>query len=440
MKTVKDQTVEKPGDTGAPSSGGGGDPAPKIWTITGTLRVRESELEGVSTDRALKGIEVKVQASDLGADGPWSTWGTVRTDGDGAFRLTENNEGNTRFFRVQARLVSADLTVEDGSLVDIGHLDIADRNWRTVWKSGTQRGGPAVALGALVVASGQPEDRGDAYFRRQALIWYVLRRTIDTVVDHEQWFAIGDQVKALYPARSGIATSYRNGATMHLQIDTSAWEPDTVLSYFWQAWHDFHTSGSGKLTQGWPSEAFATGFAGFATMAIQHELWGGRLKKPFSRRYVAAGLAISTMDELEREPDGIISALRLLRFDDRHGWWSHLFGTAQQYPDNRPDDDGDGEPDFSGEVSIKKRLDGRVLPDEPHYLSLWDLLHTFRADAHAGWPDDLSLGDGDDGLLRFVDRVADIHGLGDDTRAMLLNALDPLGTKEPFEWLPKSES
>ena len=47
MKTVKDQTVEKPGDTGAPSSGGGGDPAPKIWTITGTLRVRESELEGV---------------------------------------------------------------------------------------------------------------------------------------------------------------------------------------------------------------------------------------------------------------------------------------------------------------------------------------------------------------------------------------------------------
>ena len=57
----------------------------KVWTITGRVRVRESEIDGDSHDRPLKGIEVKVSASDIGADGPWTEWGTVRTDADGDF-------------------------------------------------------------------------------------------------------------------------------------------------------------------------------------------------------------------------------------------------------------------------------------------------------------------------------------------------------------------
>src|SRR5690606_33167749 len=123
MKSMQDQQVgTRPGSTPSQGSGGGGTSA-KVWTITGRLRVRESELEGFPVERPLKGIEVKVQASDLGADGPWSTWGTVLTGGDGGFSLSETNNGRTRFFRVQARLVSSDLVVEDGTMVDLGNLD-----------------------------------------------------------------------------------------------------------------------------------------------------------------------------------------------------------------------------------------------------------------------------------------------------------------------------
>jgi hypothetical protein len=91
---------------------------------------RESEIDGDSHDRPLKGIEVKVSASDLGADGPWTEWGTVRTDADGDFSLSETNSGKTRFFRMQTRLVGADLAVQDGTLDDLESLDLLDRNWR----------------------------------------------------------------------------------------------------------------------------------------------------------------------------------------------------------------------------------------------------------------------------------------------------------------------
>ena len=98
----------------------------------------------------------------------------MRTDADGDFAVSETNNGKSRFFRVQARLYGVDLVVEDGTLADVGALDLADRNWRTIWKSGTQREGPAVSVGTRVFVFGQSLDLGDPIFRHQALIWYVL--------------------------------------------------------------------------------------------------------------------------------------------------------------------------------------------------------------------------------------------------------------------------
>ncbi|NYE21496.1 hypothetical protein [Microbacterium immunditiarum] len=429
MKQVKEQTTQQ---SGSPhTSGGGGGGGTKTWTITGMLRVRESEIEGTSKDRALKGIEVKVQASDVSASGPWTTWGTARTDAQGAFRVTEENNGKTRFFRVQARLVASDLTVEDGSLVDLSKVDIADRNWRLIWKSSGQLSGPSVSLGTKVIASGQPHDLGSVEFRRQAMLWYLHRTTIDELKRQDAWFAIDDQVKVLYPARGGFQVSYLNGAVIHLQEGTSDWKPDVALQWFWQAWHNFHTGST--------SEYFRAGFAAFAMMATMHELWGARLKKPYNRRYVAAGLSISTMDELEHEPLGVQHGLRLLRCGGRRSWWSHLFGTAQKYPDNREDADGDGKPDEPVEAGIKQRLTGRVVPvNEPDHLTFWEILRAFRADRKHGWSSDFALSEADgDGLLAFIARVASIHELSEDTHAMLIDALDPLSTKEPFEWLPQ---
>ena len=107
MESIPDVQVATRPTTGSSSGGGGG--ASKVWAITGQVRVRESEIDGDSHDRPLKGIEVKVSASDIGADGPWTEWGTVRTDADGDFAVSETNNGKSRFFRVQARLYGVDL-------------------------------------------------------------------------------------------------------------------------------------------------------------------------------------------------------------------------------------------------------------------------------------------------------------------------------------------
>jgi hypothetical protein len=435
MKSIPDVQVETRPDTG--SAGGGGGSA-KVWSITGRVRVRESEIDGDSHDRPLKGIEVKVSASDIGGDGPWTEWGTVRTDADGDFALSETNNGRTRFFRVQTRLVSADLVVEDGTGGDIKSLDLLDRNWRTIWKSETQREGPAVSVGTRVFASGQPLDLGTAIFRRQALIWYVLRSAIDRLEAEDPWFSVNREIKAIYPANTFLSTSNSDYDKIHLtqgQPDDD-WYPDVVLRFFMLLWQRNHTDGLRKMS-GFPSAAFAQGFALFASNALLHELWGLRLNRPLNRRAVAAELALSTLDEIESSEPGVENALRLLRYGDRKGWWSHLFGTAHAYPDNRPDDDGDGEVDHPDEVGVKYRLDARELPADPYHLSLWDILRTFRANPAKGWDTDLEVGNPDYSLIRFVDRAVDIHDLGEDVHVMLMSCIDPLSTDEPFESLPK---
>ena len=435
MKSIPDIQVETRPGTG--SSGGGG--SAKVWTITGSVRVRESEIDGSSHDRPLKGIEVKVSASDIGADGPWTEWGTVRTDADGDFTLSESNNGRTRFFRVQARLVSADLKVEDGTVLDIESLDLLDRNWRTIWKSETQREGPAVSVGTPVFASGQPLDLGNATFRRQALIWYLVRSAIDRLEAEDPWFAIETTVVPIYPSRSFTSTSF-NGSDgrihLHLGPPDDEWHPDVVMYRFMLLWHDWHSEG-GRYITNVPSAAFAQGFSLFAANALMHELWGLRLDRPLNRRAVAADLELSTLDEIENSEEGSQNALRVLRFGERKGWWSHLFGTAQAYPDNRPDDDGDGDVDYPDEVGVKYRLDGRKLPAGPYHLSLWDILRAFRANPAKGWNTDLESGDSNNSVVRFIDRAVDIHDLGEDVRLMLRRSIDPLATDEPFESLPR---
>ena len=70
-------------------------------------------------------------------------------------------------------------------------------------------------------------------------------------------------------------------------------------------------------------------------------------------------------------------------------------------------------------------------------LTLWDVLRAFRADPAAGWDTDLQVGNVDYGILRFIDRAVDIHGLGDDVRQMLKRSIDPLATDEPRDALDK---
>ena len=438
MKTIKDVQVEtRPGSGSGGSAGGGGQS--KVWTITGRLLVRETEIDGDSHDRPLKGIEVQVSASDIGGDGPWTDWGTVRTDADGDFSLDEANNGRTRFFRVRARLNSADLEVEDGTIEDIGSLDVLDRNWHTIWKSSGQLDGPAVSLGTKVIVAGQSFELGDATFRRSALVWYVLRAAIDRLEAEDAWFGpTTPEIKAIYPAHGGLGKSW-NGTNGRLYLhrdEPDAWHPDVVLYRFMLEWHDQHTYGGRALTD-FPNTEFAHGFARLASNALMHELWGIPLEVPLNRRAVARGLELSTLAEVESSEEGVRNALRVLCGDQRQGWWSHLFGTALAYPDNRPDTEAPGTPDHPDEVGVKHRLDGRRVPAGRNHLSLWDLLRTFRANPSKGWTTDLDTSDRDSSVLRFIDRAVDIHDLGDDVRLMLRECIDPLATAEPYEHLPK---
>jgi hypothetical protein len=105
-----------------------------VWTISGRLQVRDSEIDGTSHDRPLKGIEVKVSARDTTIV-PWTSWGTVRADADGDCTLQEANNGKSRFLRVRARLVGDDLEVNDSKLDVLASFNLLDENWRTVWES-----------------------------------------------------------------------------------------------------------------------------------------------------------------------------------------------------------------------------------------------------------------------------------------------------------------
>jgi hypothetical protein len=459
VKSIPDVPVEHDSDT-LPSGGGGGGSTGKVWTITGRLCVYETEIDGDEHDRPLKGIEVKVSASDLGADGPWTEWGTVRTDADGDFTLTEANNGNTRFFRVQARLVGPDLEVNESDLDDLASLDLLDLNWRTVWKSGVQLAGPTVTVGTRVFKAGNALDLGNATYRRQALIWYVLRTAIDRLESEDDWFAMNGKIAAIYPAHVVTGTSYANGLTrmiyLHQGQPDNDWWPDVVLHEFMHLWNYDHNTGTinwlGAVCslrgpnpidldthafQENPNVAFAEGFSEWASNALLHELWGVRLEKPWNRRYVANSLGLTTLEMVEKSDLGVESALRLLRYDGRTGWWSHLFGASESYPDNQPDDDGNGLADYPDEVGIKYRLDGRELPVGADNLSLWDILRVFRASPSDGWSTDLQVGNVDYGVVRFIDRAVDIHNLGEDVRVMLKRAIDPLATDEPYEALDK---
>ena len=430
MKSQPDVEVRSGSDT-APAGGGSpkGADTDKVWNISGQVKVRESQIDGESHDRPLQGIEVKVSASDLGASGPWTSWGKVRTDSDGRFNLSETNNGKDRYFRVQVRLVGTDLEVEDPTIGDIGSLDVTDKNWRTVWKSGSQLDGPSVSVGTRVVAAGGAEELGDVTFRRQALIWHVLRTAIDRLEAEDSWFGLGTKVVAVYPSRHIGGTHQTGGGRIHFHADDAgAWHPDAVLEYLMLLWHDAHTVGSRRIS-GWPSFHFYRGFGAFASNALLHELWGVRLDRPLNRRAVATALELSTLNEINDDTDGAQNALRLLRNEARKGWWSHRFGTAQTYPDGRLDDHPD-------EVGIKHRLGRRELPPGPDHLSLWDMLRAFRADPSRGWRTDLDVSDPEGGVLAFIDRALEISAVDPAVGPMVERSLDPLAVEEPHESLP----
>jgi hypothetical protein len=446
-------------DPSKPSTSAAGDIAHKVWTVTGRLCVRETELPGDgANDRPLKGIEVKVSASNISSLGPWTSWGTVHTGSDGNFTLEETNDGDTRFFLVEARLVSHDLEVNESKLDDLASFDLLDENWRTVWKSDGQMHGPKVQMGTKVFGGTGDFDLGVETYRRQALVYYVIRSVIDRLEREDPWFAFDGKVAAIYPAHCIGGTSYTNGLTrmiyLHQANPDDHWHPATVIHELFHMWNYDHNHG----TINWlgavcslrgpdpvdldthnphgenPNVAFAEGCSEWASNAVLHRLWGARLEKPYHRRYVTESLGLSTLEMVEKSDFAVASALRLMSYDLNDGWWTHLLGTADTYPDNRVNADGDDTYDHPEETGVAK-LGKRDIPAGDNFVDMWDMLRTFRASPADGWKTDLEVGNVDYGIVRFIDRAVDIHHLGEDVRTMLKRSIDPLATDEPRDML-----
>jgi hypothetical protein len=407
----KDVDVELPPSTG----GDGGGVFDEVWTVGGRLCVRESEIDSNVHDRPLSAIEVRVSARDRDS-GPWRDGGTASTGADGSFLVRDGNHGKSRFLRVRARLVGPDLEVSD-----LASSDRLDTPWRTIWESTGPLEGSAVSIGTRVFAPGGAGDLGNPSFRRQALVWYVLRTAIDRLEAEDPWFAMNRKI------------------CMHQGNGDTDWQPHTVLHRFMHLWRRDHSHGTVDLqtlgTQENPNVAFAEGCAAWASDALRHELWGTRMRRPLNRRYVASELGLATPERVEKSRLAVESALRMLNVDDNRGWWSHLFGTAEAYPGSRPK----GHPDGWTEVGIAG-LGERDVPAGAHSLSFWDVLRTFRACPVNGWDTDLEVGNADHGIVRFIDRVADIHHLGENVRTMLKRCIDPLATDEPRDALPLRRS
>ena len=459
MKSIKQQQMPSNSDTQPPDTTAGGAPD-KVWKISGQLLVRETETDGHVHDRPLKGIEVKVSASDIGADGPWTKWGIATTKADGKFELNQTNNGADRFIRVEARLVGDDLEVNDSKLDDLASLDLLDENWRTVWKSNGQVSGPGVPTGSQIFGGSTSFDLGDETYRRQALIWYVLRATLDRFVQEDPWFVLKGKYAAIYPAHTLGGTSYTNGITRMSYLDVGGegidWQPETVLHEFMHMWNYDHNTGTinwlGAVcslrghhpvdlsTHGFQENrnvALAEGFSEWAQNALRAELWGIPLNRPYNRRTLAVDpdnrlfgldiLRLTTLEMVQRSDLGVDSVLRLLHTADPNGWWGALFGTRDTYPDHRLAD-----PD---EVGVKPSLTDRVVPAGKDHLSVWEIMRAFRAHPGTKWDTDLQVGNVDYGIMRFVERVVDIYMLGEEVRLMLERCADPLATDEPYEAL-----
>jgi hypothetical protein len=265
------------------------------------------------------------------------------------------------------------------------------------------------------------------------------------------------KIAAIYPAHAVGGTSYANGVTrmiyLHQGKSDDDWHPDTVLHEFMHLWNYDHNHGTinwfGAIcslrgehpidldthnTQENPNVAFAEGCSEWASNALRHVLWGVRQRKPLNRRYVAQTLQFTTLEMVEKSDITVESALRMLSVDENRGWWSHLFGTIDAYPENRPDGNGDGASDIPGEVGVAS-LGRREVPAGANSLSVWNVLRTFRASPANGWDTDLQVGNVDYGIVRFIDRVVDIHHLGEKVRTMLKRSIDPLATDEPRDAL-----
>ena len=278
--------------------------AQQNWTISGTIKVRESALTSNSIDRPLPNAEVEVMASEM--LGIYDSWGIVRTDSDGRFELHKEKDKSKRKFRIKVRLADSEVEVNTGALADVGDfLSPA----MVVFEHADKVDGPNVSVGTRTFIEGASGELGSRDNVRQAISWYLIKTVINTLQATDSYFDFDGKIRVIYPSNVVSGTSYANGVTrcayIHKNSSTDQWSVATVLHEVMHLWNYDHNYGTANWLAAvlcppdWDTHAqeekrpiaFHEGFAEYAAYGLLHEMWGGETDSIGPRRGRGTGSA-----------------------------------------------------------------------------------------------------------------------------------------------------
>jgi hypothetical protein len=410
--------------------------AQQTWVISGKLIVKESDITGVLTNRPLANAEVEVEASNFGV---YASWGTVRTDSEGAFTLRNEKDKSKRKFKVKVRFADDELEVNTGALA--GLEDFFSPKI-VVFEHTQEVEGPTINIGTRTFTTGASGELGIRTNIRQATAWYMCKKIINTLQATDPYFDFKGKIRIIYPANVvGSETPYANGITRCAYIHSTStndrwWGAETVAHELLHLWNYDHNTGTANWlgavacppdlnTHGQAEQrpvAFHEGFAKYAAQALLHELWGGEANSnrerpvPYARYALVHTLHLDTIDEVERSDEGVYRALAVLT---ARALYKKKFGDKNTRLDTNP---------FTQPIEH----DDYTCPEAPG-LTVWDVLKVFQANSAAGWPTEWQVGNNEYGIRRFFERAADVlSALDEPTKDLMLSLIDPNNTEEPL--------
>ena len=136
--------------------------AQQTWVISGKLIVKESDITGVLTNRPLANAEVEVEASNFGV---YASWGTVRTDSEGAFTLRNEKDKSKRKFKVKVRFADDEIEVNTGALAELENFFSPKI---VVFEHTQEVEGPTINIGTRTFTTGASGELGIRTNIRQA--------------------------------------------------------------------------------------------------------------------------------------------------------------------------------------------------------------------------------------------------------------------------------
>lgn len=371
---------------------GGSEMARQTWSVTGHLKVKESETTGSTTTRPLDNVEVRLEGSKLFSSTGFKSWGETRTDENGFFEIEALKDKTARHLKLECRFKDTSLEIGRpwANALATGGLD---GNYNTVWRSPDKTKDNEWSVGSLVFESGGRHDLGNREVRKHATWWFALKELLAALHRLGSWYDFNGRIHVAYPEAVVTGASWAEDITTTAHILQNSSQDhgniETVLHEVMHLWNYHHNVGTVNWAlaacgpngthdqQENPNVAFHEGFAEFGAHAILHELWGQSLPTPMSPAALRTR-GLSTLAEVERNDDGVETGLYAL-----------------------------------------------VGSDNPANLDFWDLLTVFKANAAKGWPKEWEVGNADYGLLRFYAKTADMHPSFAPHKEAVLATFDP---------------